>query len=943
MAEFDPCHQTLNTYALTDGPLVTTLVSLVFFISGVAALLFETLWFRQAGIALGNTVWAMSLVTSSFMGGLAIGNGLAARFGRRTRRPMLLFAGLECVVGLSGSLLVLAFPAVTSALAPVFGVLANETALNAARTTIAFALLLIPASAMGATLPLLARALSAADDNFGRILGRLYGFNTLGAVAGALLGELLLIEMLGIRGAALAAAAMNGTAAAAALLLARKIVPPGEPIDRPPITTAIVRILTAAFVAGCLLLGLEVVWFRLLLHFVPATSMTFAVMLAVVLTGIGAGGLTGGIWVTRSPQSYRYIAWIAVFSLCTVIGTYRLLPVVLEDYGAILVTSVPAILLLSIVLMLLVSFLSGLLFTLLGRAVHDEASENAWAVGALTLCNTLGGMIGALTGGFVLLPLLGVERSIFLLACGYTIVALLALPIALVNIRGRFIIWGAAVAGLLLFPFGLMDNRFMQLVVDRWSKDGSYLVAKEEGLNETTMIFRRDFHGVPVAHRLVTNSTGMAVRGRSADRYMGLYVWLPVAIHPDPRRALLISYGLGTTAKALTDTKPVESIDVVDISADVLRLSSVVYQDEASPLDDPRVTTHLEDGRFFLLTSADRYDIITAEPPPPKSAGVGNLYSEEYFELVYQRLNEGGIATYWLPVYQLEEKEAKAIIGGFCRAFQDCSLWTGSGFEWMMVGGRGNRGRVAKDHFAAQWQDPLVGPRLREAGLEHPEQLGALFLADAADLKTHLADDPPLNDNYPYRISPLTLLAVNVAWYLELMDPAVTKERFAQSSLIDGLWPSHWRERTLAKFPIQGLVNRLLLNTAAFDSPEAFAQLDYLLSKTRLETAVLWRLGTSVAEREIAERPHDSEENELIEVAALGALARRDYHAAEQGLARVEPHSGHGAYIRQLRILALGRSGDVANARRLFSDAKTRYPDDHGTWQYLAERLGLVR
>ena len=919
---------------------MTTLLSLVFFISGAAALLFETLWFRQAGIALGNTIWATSLVTASFMGGLAIGNGLAARFGRHARRPLLLFAGLECIVGISGVGLVLAFPVITAALAPALGAVADETVLNVLRVAIAFTLLLIPSSAMGATLPLLARALSATDTNFGRVLGRLYGFNTLGAVAGALLGELLLIEMLGIRGAAFAAAALNASAAGAALLISQKTTAADERIVNAAITKSIVRIVAAAFIAGGLLLALEIVWFRLLLQFIPATSLTFAIMLAVVLAGIGVGGLAGAIWMARSSGASRYACWVALLSLCTVAGTYGLLPSVLADYGATHITSNSAILVLSISLMLMVCILSGLLFTLLGGELHIEVGENSWAAGALTLGNTLGAMVGALVGGFILLPYLGVELAIFLLALGYLPAVVLLPTRAPVGAKVHVIAWGIAVVAVLAFPFGLMEERFTKFAVSRWSEDGSYVVAREEGLNETVMIFQRDFHGVPVAHRLVTNSTGMAVRGRSADRYMGLYVWLPVAIHPDPRRALLISYGLGTTAKALIDTKAVESIDIVDISADVLRLSSVVYHDEPNPLADSRVTTYIEDGRFFLLTHADRYDIITAEPPPPKSAGVGNLYSEEYFRLAYQRLNEGGIVTYWLPVYQLEEREAKAIVGGFCRVFKDCSLWTGAGFEWMMVGGRGTRGRVTEDHFAAQWQDPLVGPRLREAGLEHPEQLGALFLADAADLKTHLADVPPLNDNYPYRISPLTLLAVDGTWYLELMDPAVTKERYAKSRLIRGLWPSSWRERTLTMFPIQGLVNQLLLNTVPFHSPEAFAQLDFLLSKTRLETAVLWRLGTSVAERQIAEQAANSVENELMEVAALGDLARRNYHAAEQGLARVEPHALHAAHIRQLRILALGRSGDAVNARRLFAEAKTLYPDGHGTWQYLAERLG---
>src|SRR5206468_8297209 len=135
-------------------------------------------------------------------------------------------------------------------------------------------------------------------------------------------------------------------------------------------------------------------------------------------------------------------------------------------------------------------------------------------------------------------------------------------------------------------------------------------------------------------------------------RYMKLFVYWPVAFHPAPKKALLISYGVGSTAKALTDTRAFEQIDVVDISRDVLSMDEVVYPDPATrPLRDPRVKVYVEDGRYYLLTTDQRYDVITAEPPPPKNAGIVNLYTREYFELLHDRLAEGGVATYWLPVH----------------------------------------------------------------------------------------------------------------------------------------------------------------------------------------------------------------------------------------------------------------------------------------------------
>jgi len=195
----------------------------------------------------------------------------------------------------------------------------------------------------------------------------------------------------------------------------------------------------------------------------------------------------------------------------------------------------------------------------------------------------------------------------------------------------------------------------------------------------------------------------MAMSGTThvGRRFMALYVWLPVAVHPAPRRALQISYGLGTTSRALVETRELERIDIVDTSAAVLRLSALAQESpSANPLVDPRVNVHVEDGRFFLLTTPLQYDIITADPPPPKAAGISSLYSLEYFALARSRLAAGGFMTYWLPVYQMDAAEMRAIIGGFCAAFEDCSLWTGFGHEWILLGTRGARGPVSGERFA---------------------------------------------------------------------------------------------------------------------------------------------------------------------------------------------------------------------------------------------------
>ena len=210
-------------------------LSLIFFASGASALVFETLWFHQAGLAFGNSVWASSLVLAGFMAGLAVGNAFAARRGAGLRDPLRAYAVCEVAIAVAGVALVYALPRLGPALAHALAPLGDAPLpLNALRFSLAFALLLVPSAAMGVTLPLLTEVLVPSEEGFGRLLGRLYGWNTLGAVTGALAAEAWGIEHLGIRGAALAAGALNLAAAAAGLLLAARRAPRPRPTGSAP-------------------------------------------------------------------------------------------------------------------------------------------------------------------------------------------------------------------------------------------------------------------------------------------------------------------------------------------------------------------------------------------------------------------------------------------------------------------------------------------------------------------------------------------------------------------------------------------------------------------------------------------------------------------------------------------------------------------------------------
>ncbi|MDJ0789081.1 MAG: spermidine synthase, partial [Myxococcota bacterium] len=818
-------------------------------------------------------------------------------------------------------------PLLTPLLVPVLrGLQETPWLLNAFRMGVAFLLLLVPSTAMGATLPLLVRELYARDPRFGSVLGKLYGWNTLGAVAGAVSAHTLWIGWFGVRGAALTAAAANLVAAALAFGLAARRARAAAPAPDPEPGTIPRRALAlpaAAFVTGGVLLALEVVWFRFLLLFIHGNSLAFALMLGVVLAGIGLGGLLGSLWLARSPGAFRALPFVAAAAGLATIATYQGFQLVQAAVGDQAVTRWLDMLRLGLPLMLPVSLLSGIAFTLLGEALDRAAPAQTRSAGVLTLANTTGAALGSLLGGFVLLPLVGIEASIRILAACYLAAALLA---AVAGARpeepaGTGIASAACialVAWVMAFPSSLMERAYLSVPIGRLERaEGAVAVEIREGLTETAIYLRRDRFGEPLDHRLLTNSYSMSATTLASHRYMKLFVYLPVAIHPEPRRALLISYGVGGTAKALTDWPEFERIDVVDVSRDILEMNRIAYPEPGSlPLDDPRVVVHVEDGRHFLQTTEERFDLITGEPPPPKAAGIVSLYTREYFELAHARLSEGGVLSYWLPVHSLLEDDAKNITAAFCAVFSDCTLWGGSGLDWILLGTRGVETPVSEERFRAQWRNPKVRAELRRLGFERPEQLGATFMADPEMLRVRLGDAPLLEDDHPKRLSDrIEAVPQLLPDFLPWMDTTAAREGFAASEIVERLWPASLVQGTLAEFDHQAAINAYFTSDRSLGLRNV-PGLHEVLSKTGLETLPLWLLGSDDGTLQAAERAHARGRRGLpLDFhRAAGALARRDYERAAAGFGRAAERRNAPRPVVHLQVYALCMAGRLEEA-----------------------------
>jgi hypothetical protein len=560
-------------------------------------------------------------------------------------------------------------------------------------------------------------------------------------------------------------------------------------------------------------------------------------------------------------------------------------------------------------------------------------------------------MLGPLVAAFALLPYAGIERSLFALAVTYGLVGILTLrrdPKHSRRTASRY--WSVATAigaasALALFPFGLMADTYFPRATAAYEGDGSRVVATREGVSETIHLMAKTWLDKPLYYRLVTNGFSMSGTHTSGKRYMRYFAYWPMLLHQTPlRRALIVCYGAGVTTGAVVSVKSIDSIDVVEISPDIPVLSDIIYSSGDHPLHDPRVRTHVEDGRYFLQETRDRFDLITGEPPPPLTPGTVSLYTREYFQLLHDHLAEGGIVTYWLPVAKRGEYDVKAIIAAFCEVFDDCSLWNGTVFDWMLVGTRHMKTPVSERSISAAWHDPALLPKLQEIGFEVPQEIGSTFLADGDELRQLATGVPPITDDYPQRLRPaatrLSLARGPTATDREMLefvtrmvDPARSRLAFERSGLIHRLWPEDLAQQTLQFFDIQLMINRLM-----FEGARPLARIEdlhRLLTETTLREAPLWMLGSDDAQQEAAISGNDG--SGMVEyVLGVRELVARHYSTAAQSFTEAERLRLQLPTVRPLAVYALCLAGQLDLARQLAERVKPEDADQRHFWAWLA-------
>ncbi|MBY0492586.1 MAG: fused MFS/spermidine synthase [Cyanobacteria bacterium] len=721
----------------------------MFFASGACALVYQVMWLRLLSLVFGVTVYAASTVLAAFMAGLGLGSLVAGRLAARMSRPLVAFGLAEALVGITAFATPFLLDALTAVWIAIHPALPTSiAALTAIRFVIAFLLLIVPTSMMGATLPLVIKSAVTRADRIGGRIGLLYAINTTGAIAGALIAGFYFISEIGVTRSFQIAAVTNIIIAMVAMAAGAALPPQAPALSAPAIDNVERRrvegqqhlVLWTFFISGLMSLALEIVWFRTLVIFLRPTAYAFTIMLACVLAGIALGS------AIASPLLRMQRRWIPLLAIIqSLIGVAAVLSfnmlsraqsavsvatpwfdwLGINAYLAPLVVS-------SLIAMLPTTILLGLAFPI-GLTLwtgDDAGEETSRRAGTFYSLNVVGAILGSVLAGFILLPQLGTRTSLIAVAALATISSVLlawserktnpAMAVSIGVVAPLLFLISARAA---VDPFDVAFERFHRSEAMVW---------REEGAQTTVAV--HDRQGNPPMKVMYLDGNHQA-----NDSPGGAFVHhrigaLPAMLHPNPSTALVIGLGGGATPGAVARHNL--TVDVVELSKAVVAGSDHFKHINFNLLERPNVKLHVDDGRNFLMMTRKKYDVITADIILPRHAGAGSLYSREYYQLVRNALAEGGLAMQWNGGDS--DTEYKMLMRTFTSVFPYTTLWgdgslmLGSMKPFTLSESAYESRRVSFEQF--QWDVPT---------------LKRIYVAGPEEIREFLGDGPVLTDDKP--------------------------------------------------------------------------------------------------------------------------------------------------------------------------------------------------
>ncbi|MCH8046618.1 MAG: fused MFS/spermidine synthase [Planctomycetes bacterium] len=752
----------------------------VFFLSGAASLICEVVWFKQLQFILGSSTFATSVVVASFFSGLGLGSWLCGRRVDRWQHLLRSYAYLELALATLSVLVTLAL----SQSAVWIEWLAPWLALESpARTPLMIALglvcLLPPTTLMGATLPVLAKYFVRQQGQLAQRIGLLYGLNTLGAACGCFLVGFVLIGYFGVIQSAMFAAAIYLLIAMAAGVMAWVVAKPASggwevagdsavDVTSGEISPGIRQFNPSALVvifacSGFASIAYEVLWFRLLTNFSIQSVYAFSGMLSVYLLGLVIGALICSRFL--APNKTRlldYFARIQLLIAVTAIISLALLgrsQNILEAAGAAqrwlgieelmftVFSGTSSFLVLALVVLLLPATLIGISFPLASELTIDRVNSLGRRLGLLYGLNTLGGVFGSLVTGFFLLPLLGSQLS-FLLIVLLSMLLFVATVVTQPALRrkGWLLREGAVTAALLIGVTFFLGSDYLKQ--SQTAYIGAEVLDFRETKDATFLVLNYQSDITQPYQQILVNGKSFANNSPPGRRYMSMLAHLPALLHKEPKEAVVIAIGTGTTVGCLTLHPTIDRLWAVDISQDVFDFAPHFVPLNHDFVNSPKVRTVAADGRHFLLCTDRRFDVLTFEPPPPNDAGVVNLYSRDFYRLARRRMAPDGIVCQWIPLDLPRGDLSRMLIRSMMDEFPHVSLWISNRCEGIAIGST-HPLKIDVDELRRRMAHPELHEDLAAYALGRPEELLATFFAADDDLARFVGDVPSVTDNRP--------------------------------------------------------------------------------------------------------------------------------------------------------------------------------------------------
>ncbi len=743
------------------APPASLLLLLLFFGSGCAALIYEIVWFQLLELVIGSTGVSLGILLGTFMGGMCLGALLLPRVVSPRWHPLHVYAALEAAIGVLGVLVLFAVP-----VAGRFYAASVATGLPGLllRGFTCAALLLPPTIMMGATLPAVARWVRATPQGVSW-LGFFYGSNIVGAVCGCLLAGFYVLRVYDMQTGTFVAVALNMTVAITGWALAAA-VPYSAPLEATPDAHApkgAMTVYLAIALSGMSALGAEVVWTRVLSLMLGGTTYTFSIILAVMLMGLGIGS-SAGAWLARGMSRPRLALGMAQL----------LLPVAIAWSAAMLTRSLPywAInpffsqgvwidfqtdFVRCLWALFPATLLWGASFPFALAAAASPGQDPGRLVGRVYAANTLGAIGGALLFSVVLLPAIGTQQSQrILIACAVAAALLALLPgtalrakQALRPLRGALALAAALTVAILLAisvgpvpPLLIAYGRMLPTIRPDHRPDFLYV---GEGMNASVAVSQFPLRGSPRRFH-VSGKIEASTEPRDM-RIQRLLGHLPALVHGKPRSVLIVGFGAGVTAGAFTLYPEVERIVICEIEPLIpAHVAGYFRKENYDVLNDPRVEVVYDDARHFILTTREKFDVITSDPVNPWIKGAATLYTAEYLALAKSHLNPGGVVAEWAPLFENSVAGVKSLLATFFEVFPGASMWTHvvrqtRGDDLVIIGQAGPT-RVDVEALEARFNGPAyarVKASLREVGIDSTVQLFAGYSGQKAELAPWLA------------------------------------------------------------------------------------------------------------------------------------------------------------------------------------------------------------